>query len=255
MISIIQNIFKVLCMAISLFLIGQLLFVFVEEKPTTTTNSEEELEISDLPEVVACMDPGFNNSALKKYGYNIRYYWKGISTRSEEEFVGWNGDKDYNMSSYEILEELLLFPEDQGLLRSAKYFQGVDGLKDAKVTFRRLISPFGRCMVISPPFQENSAHFNPNYLRMAFSNAFVNHLAISSAYLKIFFMDKRNSPEYNPDDMEMVGDQIVIGQGDKHFELRYRTRISRAEHVMGDPLFDCAVYTQDNSYEECIKKD
>ena len=113
MISIIQNIFKVLCMAISLFLIGQLLYVFVEEKPTTTTNLEEELEITDLPEVVACMDPGFNNSVLTKYGYNIRYYWKGISVL-EERFVGWNGDKYYNKSSHEILEESLLFPRDRG---------------------------------------------------------------------------------------------------------------------------------------------
>ena len=91
MISIIQNIFKVLCLAISLFLIGQLLYVFVEEKPTTTTKLEEELEITDLPEVVVCMDPGFNNSALTKYGYNINYYWKGISVVGRERFVGWKG--------------------------------------------------------------------------------------------------------------------------------------------------------------------
>ena len=83
--------------------------MFVEEKPTTTTNLEEKLEITDLPEVVVCMDPGFNNSALIKYGYNIRYYWKGISVVGKERFVGWNGNKTYNKSSHEILEEVLLF--------------------------------------------------------------------------------------------------------------------------------------------------
>ena len=65
-------------------------------------------------------------------------------------------------------------------------------------------------------------------------------------------MDKRNSPKFNPDDMEMVGDKIGIEKGKT---LIYRTRILRSEHVRGDPLFDCAVYTQDNSYEDCIRKD
>ena len=52
--------------------------------------------------------------------------------------------------------------------------------------------------------------------------------------------------------MEMVGDKVGI-ELDK--TLIYRTRILRSEHVRGDPLFDCAVYTQDNSYEDCIRKD
>ena len=252
-ISIINHILKILCLAISLILIGQLLHIFVEERPTTTTNLEEELEISDLPEVVACMDPGFNNSTLTKYGYNINYYWKGISVRNREKFVGWNGDKHYNKSSHEILEEVLLFPKkSHGLLRYAKYFQGVDDSKDAKVTFRMLISPLGRCMVISPPSQENSGHFKPDTLRMVFSNAIVDHLKFSSAKLRVFFMDNVNSPKYNPDNMEMVGDQIEIGPGKNTFS--FRTRISRSEHVKGDPLFDCTIYTEDNSFEDCIKK-
>ena len=251
--SIVNHSFKVLCLTVSLVLIVQLLHIFVEERPTTTTNLEEELEITDLPEVVVCMDPGFNDSVLRKYGYNIRYYWKGIRKGSKEKFVGWNGDKDYNMSSHEILEESLLFPGGQGHLRYAKYFQGVGGLKDANVTFRMLISPLGRCMVISPPSQEYSGHFKPDSLRMVFTDAFLKHLRFSSEKLRVFFVDNRNSPKYNLDNMEMVGDQIEIGPDQKAFS--FRTRISRSEHVTGDPLFDCALYTEDNSFEDCIKKD
>ena len=257
-ISITNHIFKILCLAISLVLIVQLIHMFVEEKPTTTTNLEEELQITDLPEVVVCMDPGFNNSALKKYGYNIRYYWKGISVVGKERFVGWNGNKTYNKSSHEILEEVLLFPKkSQGNLRHAKYIQGVDDSKskDAKVTFKMLISPLGRCMVISPPSQKNSGHFKPDSLRMAYSDAFVKHLNFSSAKLRVFFMDNRNSPKYNLDNMEMVGDQIEIGPEQNRTISSFRTRISRSEHVTGDPLFDCALYTEDNSFEDCIKKD
>ena len=168
-ISIVKSIFKVLCLAISFFLILQLIYVFVEEKPTSTTNLEEELELTDLPEVVVCMDPGFNNSALKKYGYNIRYYWKGIRIRKKEQekFVGWNGDKDYNKSSHEILEEALLFPKIQDILYGSFYGEN-DGPRDANVSFRMLIVPFGRCMVFSPPSQNGFGawpHGSPPWVR------------------------------------------------------------------------------------------
>ena len=67
-------------------------------------------------------------------------------------------------------------------------------------------------------------------------------------------MDNRNSPKFNPDDMEMVGNQIEIELGHSVISL-FRTRISRFEHVTGDPRFDCTVYTRDNSYEDCIRRD
>ena len=143
-ISIVKSIFKVLCLAISFFLILQLIYVFVDEKPTSTTNLDEMLDITDLPEVIICMDPGFNNSVLEKYGYNINYFWRGASTGPGEKFVGWNGDKDYNKSSHEILEEALLFPKRQGHLSQAVYFENLDDFREAPVSFRMPMAPYGR---------------------------------------------------------------------------------------------------------------
>ena len=251
-ISIVQSIFKVLCLAISFVLIYQLIIAFVVEKPTTATNLDEELQITDLPEVVVCMDPGFNSSALTKYGYDndAWFYWKGTRHLSENSFVGWNGDKYYNKSSHEIMEESLLFPpESQGLLLYANFTDVFDDSKNASVTLRMLIFPFGRCMVISPPSQENSGNFKPNRLSLGFNDTFLNQ-----SKLRLFFMDNRNSPKFNPDDMEMVGNQIEIELGHSVISL-FRTRISRFEHFTGDPLFDCNVYTTDNSYEDCIRRD
>ena len=48
--------------------------------------------------------------------------------------------------------------------------------------------------------------------------------------------------------------QIEIELGHSVISL-FRTRISRFEHVTGDPHFDCTVYTTDNSYEDCIRRD
>ena len=147
------------------------------------------------------------------------------------------------------MEESLLFPESQGLLLWADFTDVLDDSKNASVTLRMLIFPFGRCMVISPPSQENSGNFKPNRLAMGFNDIFLNQ-----SKLRLFFMDNRNSPKFNPDDMEMVGNQIEIELGHSVISL-FRTRISRFEHVTGDPHFDCTVYTTDYSYEDCIRRE
>ena len=83
MFSIFKNIFTVVCLVITLVLIIDLLYVFVEEKPTTTTKLKEELTITDMPDVVVCMDLGFNNVSLKKYGYRHDTYWLGENTKEK----------------------------------------------------------------------------------------------------------------------------------------------------------------------------
>ena len=86
---IFKNIFTVLCLAITLFLISDLLMTFVRKKPTTTTQLEKELETTDLPNVVICLDFGFNNTTAIDYGYHVSLYWAGAT--SIERFIGWNG--------------------------------------------------------------------------------------------------------------------------------------------------------------------
>ena len=59
-----------MCLAITLVLIFELLHEFVAERPTTTAKLKKQLEITDLPDVVVCMDPGFDSKTLEKYGYD-----------------------------------------------------------------------------------------------------------------------------------------------------------------------------------------
>ena len=35
----------------------------------------------------------------------------------------------------------------------------------------------------------------------------------------------------------------------------YKTKISKSQHVQGDPQVDCNVYTPENSYNDCIEKE
>ena len=115
MFSIFKNILTVACVTITLGLIIELFYLFVEEKPTTTTKLDDELDMADIPDLVVCMEPGFDNVTSKKYGYDDNTYWMVVSNKCE--FVGWNGKDGYlNKSSRDILEETLLFPESQDVL-------------------------------------------------------------------------------------------------------------------------------------------
>ena len=89
--------------------------VFLVEKPTTAAKLEKKLEKSDIPEVVVCMEPGFNHLTLKTVGYRVNTYYRG-ALQPYSSFIGWNGDTNANKSSHEILEEALLLPKSEALV-------------------------------------------------------------------------------------------------------------------------------------------
>ena len=113
--SVFKNLFTLLCLTITLFLIYDLLETFLIERPTTTTTIERELETIDLPNVVVCLDFGFSNASAIKYGYNVSFYWEGLTNTVllGGRFVGWNGVESDNKSSRNILKEMFLFPDRQ----------------------------------------------------------------------------------------------------------------------------------------------
>jgi len=58
--------------------------------------------------------------------------------------------------------------------------------------------------------------------------------------------------------MEMEGNEIDVRITYYVLQPRakvFSTRILRSEHVQGDPLYDCAVYNSDNTYDDCLRKD
>ena len=91
-----RKVLKYICTLLTLCLVCQELFTFVVVKPTSTSKEEKEIDITDLPEVVICLDPGFEGRkegrVLKKYGYGgwLSNFYRGSI---DDEFVGWNGRK------------------------------------------------------------------------------------------------------------------------------------------------------------------
>ena len=197
-----------------------------------------------------CLDFGFNNDTAIDYGYHVSLYWTGAT--SVEKFIGWNGDGSRNKSSNDILEEIFLLPDRQDLLLDSWFMtDSSDDYHKPDVTFRRVMFPLGRCMFISPSYDMTFSHKKSNALMATFNNSAFDQLKLSSAKLKVFLMDKATSPQLYPDLLEMEGDPINISLEPGVFV--YKTEISKSEHVLDDPLFDCAVYTANHSYDDCRK--
>ena len=108
-----KNMFTALCCTLTMYLICQLLLTYLVEKPTTTSEQKKDLELSDIPEVVVCLEPGLNSSSLEENGYHPTMYWRGVLQLDGEDFVGWSGGIGGNKSSHEILQEALLISDDQ----------------------------------------------------------------------------------------------------------------------------------------------
>ena len=248
MFSASKNVFTLLCSIITLILILHLFFIFIVEKPTSTSILEKELEILDLPYVVACVEPGLNDVTLSNHGYHISTYYRGAFQPDSSYFVGWNGGENEKISSQEILEEALLLPNSEELIESAVYTKNHVDFEKAIITFKTLALPGpSRCIFISPPLIST----NPHRLAVQFNSSAFDYYNITSSRLNIYLMDKANSPQWYPDVMQMAGDPIVV-EFDKSLHI-YETRISKSEHIEADPLFDCAVYTKQNSYQNCIQ--
>ena len=109
-----KKIFTSGCSALTLFLISRLFYTVVVLKPTTTYKEEKSLETIDIPEILICLDPGFDIKVLNKYGYESGFdYYKG--NLPKRFFYGWNGKKDVQISSIEILEESLMIKKNASM--------------------------------------------------------------------------------------------------------------------------------------------
>ena len=241
-----KYLFTSLCIGLTLLLIYQELVNFVIIRPTSNSFEEKKLETTDIPEVVLCVDPGFNSKVLNKYGYKAVTYYRG-TMGYRTPFVGWNGGENETKSSQEILEEALT-PESRFLNDSTlvgalftgdhvKYIAGESNL-------RTLAYPFGLCRSFTPPHETNLSSIHIGLNTSAFQN---------SSKVTIFLMDKTNSLRMYPKELEMLGDPIEIKTHETSTMALYAIRVSQFKHVAGDPLFICTVYTANYSYNDCVR--
>ena len=227
-------------------MIYQLLVTFVVKKPTTSSEEEKGLEIIDLPVLAICPEDGYNDVPLTEHGYHIGSYYRGALQPNSSHFIGWGGDNGEKMSSSAILEETLVLPKSEELIISAGYTGDNVNFERADVIFSTFGHKIGRCMLISPPPNATYHH----RLSVRFNDTVFHRFNLSSVKLRIYLMNKANSPQLYPVEMEMAGSPLWVGL-DRSFYM-FQTRISKSVHVGEHPLFECDGYTQENSYDKCI---
>ena len=123
----------------------------------------------------------------------------------------------------------------------------------AQVTFRTLIYPYGRCLNVAPP-PKSTSKVGLRTLKGWFNMTAIKNSENPPISMKIFFMDKVNSPLFYPDTFEMMGDPIEV-RFDTFVHQNFKTKITRSHHVPGDPLYDCFEYSKDVTYNDCIQSE
>ena len=245
----IKNWLVIVSTIVTVFLIYQEFFTFVVTKPTISSIEVKPLETTDLPEIVVCLQPSFNSTVLKEYGYSTTdFYSRGLQNYSE--FIGWNGGKGNRRKSWEILEDALFVKENTKLITSAAWFSTKNpNQQHVKIELKTLAYPYGRCFSISPP---KSSSVKTNTLELHINETVLNR----KHDLKVFLMDKTNSLHIYPDENEYKGSLPKINlPEDSSKKSTFKTKISRSRHVLGDPNLACKDYTSNNSYDKCIKND
>ena len=250
-----KTFFSLVCALLTIFLLCQELFNFAVRRPTSTSSEEKELEATDLPEVVVCLDPGFDSNVLQSYGYNVTSnYYRG-SMDSSNNFVGWNGGGNETKSSQNILEDVFMVNDElikNGTVISQAYYTGNHyDIIEREIKSRTLVYPFGNCISISPP------NTRQHFLYLFFNETVFDSLNLTSVKFRTFFMDKISSLQLYPNEMEMMGDEIKksLTLGEPNQVRSYKIKITRFQHVKGDPDFDCFEYTKDKTYNDCVQNE
>ena len=172
-----KSLFTLICTILTVLLICQELYIFSIVKPTKTSNEEKELETTDLPNVVFCLEPAFDLENLTQYGYLRETYFRGSPSGEYDNFVGWNGQGRESVTkilhmgqrkktSQDILNDILVFDDElfEQLVKKARYAgQQIESVKP-EMRFRDLAYPFGRCLVMSPPNETKTRSTTPNVL-------------------------------------------------------------------------------------------
>ena len=229
----ITNFFTLISTFFTCILLAQVVFKFAITRPTSTSDESATLDYTIFPDVVVCVDPLFDESALKEYGYNGMSYFHGGSS-GEDHFIGWNGMEGKYNSTY-ILNKTLT----GGILDSVNsYFRDKTGnYSNPKVQFQMLLYTHGRCLFFKPP--EGQMSFKHLFL---WSNS---TKWSEDIHLNVFLMDPVNSPLIFPMDFQMKGEHIRAPLVKQYSSFMIRT--SRSYHVQDDPAFDCREYNQDLS--------
>ena len=84
------------CVCCTGFLLFKILMDFFVTKQTVTSVEEVDISEIEFPDVLVCLEDGFDKNALKGYGYGGSYQYL-LGRNHSNNFIGWNGLQNNNL--------------------------------------------------------------------------------------------------------------------------------------------------------------
>ena len=120
-----SSLVQLLCTFLTVFLIYQELVTFMVTRPTTVSSEEKTLDHDTFPEILVCLDPGLNSTAIAELGYDKGTpFYRG--SNDGERFVGWKGIGAKQKNISENMNDILTMKLDQQyFLKVLYHIQGI----------------------------------------------------------------------------------------------------------------------------------
>ena len=140
------------------------------------------------------------------------------------------------------MEDILTVKKDSALLKM--------GYPEVEINFEKANYPHGRCVNLGPGMR--NINKTEDYVRISWfsPNNYEKHENI-----EVFFKDPINGAQLLPIDFEMKGDAIEAPIKPYGFLRKYKTKISKYQHIKGDSKFDCEHYDENETYNDCIENE
>ena len=103
------------------FLLKGIFMDFFVLKPTVSSRTELALSEVRFPDILVCLEIGFDQKKLEDYGYTSSY-WYYQGTNNQRNFIGWNGD-DGNDPIQRVSNKMFLTERYQIEFKDFKYVE------------------------------------------------------------------------------------------------------------------------------------
>ena len=136
------------------------------------------------------------------------------------------------------------------------YYTNENGYKPAVLAYTKTTYPRGRCIVLSS--KPSNKTVIPTKLLIIMNKTYQWPNTSDSLKLTVYISDAVNSIQFNPLAFEMQGDRVNFDTEDLNkasYGYEYKTRTSQLYHVKGDPALECYEYSNQFTYDNCVKKE
>ena len=257
---------KILFMAAGFYLIFDLFWKYLVEKPTLTSSTRTEITSRSFPVITVCHLEQIDKSSLESNGIkNLFYYRSGEGDPSynngTHQTISWNGNS--SKSVFEVYDDIALLKSAIDCPKNSSFWyrKKRQDSKDRRNLVGRKRLFFNITMALYPNYKCCKANL-PNLedveivkaIRIADTS--LNSEKNFTTSFKLYLSDQISDSPFTLAKNFNLGDEITI-TNDETIELhkRYKVQVSQEHHIEGDPKYPCINYLEHGEYGKCLEKE